>query len=187
MSLHVGMPLTETQGERWPGGDGYGLAPTAVASDGEERASARIIGVELKAQSLTTGENVELAMFACQIKIPTAHNLLFEVTLHTSQGDVTFGRSDRGARRVFLPAERGSLGEYASRLQIGDGQGAASIYQERCRVLEAELAEAKLRNLLSSMDVPQNVSGRESDAVTPTRTDDDESSNPKKRPWWRFW
>ena len=55
-------------------------------------------------------------MFGCQIPIPTAQELQFEVTLHTSQGDVTFGRNDYGARRMFLPTVRGSLGEHASRL-----------------------------------------------------------------------
>jgi hypothetical protein len=73
-------------------------------------------GVEIKALNIRSGDQAELAMFACQVPIPTAQELQFEVTLHTSQGDVTFGRNDYGARRMFLPTVRGSLGEHASRL-----------------------------------------------------------------------
>ncbi|MBV9357555.1 MAG: hypothetical protein JO023_18745 [Chloroflexi bacterium] len=89
--------------------------PTAVATD-ELVAGAKVIGVELRAIDVRTGETAELAVFGCQIPVPTELGLQFEVTLHTSQGDVTFGRRDPASRRTFQSTVRGSLGEYASRL-----------------------------------------------------------------------
>jgi hypothetical protein len=92
-------------------------SPTAVATDTDELvSSAKVIGVELRAIDLRTGETAALAVFGCQIPLPTELGLQFEVTLHTSQGDVTFGRRDLGSRRMFLSTVRGSLGEYAGRL-----------------------------------------------------------------------
>ena len=97
-------------------GVGFLMTQETRMMDNDARISAKIIGVEIKALNLRSGEQAELAMFGCQIPIPTAQELQFEVTLHTSQGDLTFGRNDCGARRVFLPMVRGSLGEHASRL-----------------------------------------------------------------------
>jgi hypothetical protein len=91
--------------------------PTAVATDTDELVSnAKVIGVELRAIDLRTGETAELAVFGCQIPLPTELGMQFEVTLHTSQGDVTFGRRDPASRRTFQSTVRGSLGEFASRL-----------------------------------------------------------------------
>jgi len=75
-----------------------------------------VIGVELRAIDVGTGETAELAVFGCQIPVPTQLGLQFEVTPHTTQGDVTFGRNDLGSRRMFSPTPRGSLAEYANRL-----------------------------------------------------------------------
>jgi len=97
-------------------GVGFLMTQETRMMDNDARISAKIIGVEIKALNLRSGEQAELAMFGCQIPIPTAQEVQFEVTLHTSQGDLTFGRNDCGARRVFLPMVRGSLGEHASRL-----------------------------------------------------------------------
>jgi hypothetical protein len=108
------MSLTWTDLQRasppsWP--------PTAVATDTDELvSSAKVIGVELRAIDMRTGETAELAVFGCQIPLPTEVGLQFEVTLHTSQGDVTFGRRDPTSRRTFQSMVRGSLSEFASRL-----------------------------------------------------------------------
>jgi hypothetical protein len=110
--------------------DGTGRPARAPGDDVGK--SAKIIGVELKARSITAREQAELAMFACQIPVPAAETLQFEVTLHTSQGDVTLGANDPTAFRTFRPTAPGSLGEHAARVQPGGGAGLPAALAGAC-------------------------------------------------------
>jgi hypothetical protein len=60
----------------------------------------------------------------------------------------------------------------------------AALYQERCRVLEAQVEQ--LRALPAPPpDVPADALRADSDAAGAQPVQ--EPARPRKRPWWRFW
>jgi hypothetical protein len=66
--------------------------------------------------------------------------------------------------------------------QLLDAAAAAAMYQERCRMLEAQVEQLRA---LPAPDVPQDAPQRGSGGPTPEPVR--EPAAARKRPWWRVW